>query len=73
VVILDKWEYKTIKFETKGFVGGILDARNFEDELNNLGEKGWEVVSCFPTAQSSGQSREIIAVLKRKIYSSESI
>lgn len=62
---MERWEYKTIKFETTGFLGGILDLQTFTDELNDLGRSGWELVSCFDTNQSQGASREVIAVLKR--------
>lgn len=62
---MERWEYKTIKFETKGFWGGILDLQAFNDELNDLGRNGGELVSCFDTNQSQGASREVIAVLKR--------
>jgi hypothetical protein len=63
---MDKWEYITHKFETKGALGGILDTENFTYELNRLGDQGWELVSCVTTAQSYGSSREVIAVLKRR-------
>jgi hypothetical protein len=64
--IMERWEYKSIKFETEGFLGGILDIKNFDSEINKLGEKGWELISCFTTNQSNGFSREAIAVFKRK-------
>lgn len=64
--ILEKWEYKTIKVEPKGMMGGILDIEGFDYELNKLGEQGWELVSCFSTNASNGYSREAIAVFKRR-------
>lgn len=64
---MERWEYRTFKMLTKGFMGGILDANSFEDELNRLGSEGWELISCFDTSQSQGSSREVIAVFKRKI------
>ncbi|MCA1072746.1 DUF4177 domain-containing protein [Clostridium bowmanii] len=63
--VLDKWEYTSIKTEAKGFMGGILDISHFDNELNSLGEQGWELVSCFSTTQDGGKCREIIAVFKR--------
>jgi hypothetical protein len=63
---MDKWEYTSIKLETKGILGGILEEESFDTELNRLGEQGWELVSCFPTAQGYGQSREVISVFKRR-------
>ena len=66
VDVLEKWEYTSIKVEAKGFMGGILDISHFDNELNNFGEQGWELVSCFSTAQDGGKSREIVAVFKRR-------
>jgi hypothetical protein len=66
VVILEKWEYKTIKVEPRGMMGGILEIEEFDYELNKLGEQGWELVSCFSTNASNGYSREAIAVFKRR-------
>lgn len=63
---MDMWQYKTMKVETKDFMGGILKIEDFDAELNALGERGWELVSCFTTNQGEGSSREAIAVFKRK-------
>jgi len=60
------WEYKTLEFDTKGFVGGILDVSYFNEMLNRYGSEGWELVSCFGTNQSYGSSRYVFAVLKRE-------
>lgn len=64
---MERWEYKSIIVETRGFAGGLLDQAEFESELNNMGSQGWELVSCFDTNQSHGASREVVAVFKRKI------
>ncbi len=63
---MEKWEYKTIKVELKGFLGGILKTEDFDYELNKLGEQGWELVSSFSTNAAEGYSRDAIAVFKRK-------
>ncbi len=47
-------------------MGGILDMDVFQNELNELGAEGWELVSCFDTNMNQGQSRYVIAVFKRK-------
>lgn len=60
------WEYKTMEFEAKGFIGGILDISIFNETLNNCGREGWELVSCFDTNQSNGATRKVIAVFKRQ-------
>lgn len=62
---METWEYKSIKVETKGIMGGILEIRNFDSELNKMGEQGWELVSCFPTSAGQGP-RGVIAVFRRK-------
>jgi hypothetical protein len=63
---MEIWQYKTIKVETTGFNGGILKIVDFDLELNAMGEKGWELVSCFTTNQGQGYSREAVSVFKRK-------
>lgn len=62
-----QWEYKTVKVETHGFRGGILDTDEFDGVLNCLGQEGWELVSTFDTNMNDGVSREAIAVFKRPL------
>jgi RimJ/RimL family protein N-acetyltransferase len=63
---MEKWEYTTMKVNLKGLNGGILEIENFDHELNQLGEFGWELVSCFSTNGGNGYGREAVAVFKRK-------
>lgn len=63
---MEKWEYTSIKVNAKGFKGGILELRDFDDELNRLGEEGWELVSCVASNEAYGTTREVISVFKRK-------
>jgi len=65
---MDQWEYKTLKYKTGGFLGGKVNEEEFEDLLNSYGIDGWELISCFDTSVHQGQSRDIIAVMKRKAY-----
>lgn len=60
-----QWEYKTLEFDSKGFVGGVLDITRFDESLNAAGRDGWELVSVFTTNQAYGSSRKVIAVFKR--------
>ena len=62
-----KWEYKTIKVDTKGFNGGKFDENTFERLLNELGQREWDLVNTFDTNQGYGASRHVIAILKRAI------
>lgn len=62
-----RWEYKTLKFGTTGFMGGKLNEEAFEGLLNDLGKKGWELVSCFDTNTGHGATRDVVAVFKRPV------
>lgn len=43
-----------------------MKVEDFNYELNELGEQGWELVSCFSTNAAQGYSREAVAVFKRR-------
>jgi len=64
---MDKWEYKTLSFETKGFFGGKLQTEEVDKQLNTYGIQGWEAVSCFDTNQDYGSSRYVFVLLKRRL------
>ncbi|MFP4978523.1 DUF4177 domain-containing protein [Paenibacillus sp. CN-4] len=64
---MERWEYRTAKYQTGGFLGGKIDQGEFEELLNSFGSEGWELVSCFDTSLGQGASRDIIAVFKRKL------
>ncbi|MBQ1447823.1 MAG: DUF4177 domain-containing protein [Erysipelotrichaceae bacterium] len=63
---MEQYEYKVITFDTKGFFGGNVDVDLVEEELNELGEEGWELVSCTNTNQSYGSSKSLVCIFKRK-------
>ncbi|MFZ5966487.1 MAG: DUF4177 domain-containing protein [Bacillota bacterium] len=56
-----KWEYKIINFKTKGATNLVL-SREDEDELNKLGDLGWELVTSAPTVNG----RTICCILKKQ-------
>lgn len=64
---MDKFEYKTLFTDAKGFFGGKVDKSDYQFELNELGSQGWELVSTVATAQSYGSTRWIISTFKRRI------
>jgi hypothetical protein len=64
---MEKFEYKTLFTDAKGFLGGKVDQREFQYDLNELGAQGWELVSTVAAAQSYGSTRWIISVFKRKL------
>lgn len=42
-----------------------VDPSFFESDLNNLGDNGWEIVSCIPIAVNAGMTRSVVVILKR--------
>jgi hypothetical protein len=65
---ITQWEYKTFKYSaSSGFLGGKVNETALNNSLNVLGEQGWELVNVFVTHFGYGSSRDIVAVLKRKI------
>ena len=74
--MMTTWEYKSIKFETKGaFIGGVIDIDELNKQANILGSQGWELVSTPVSSTFLGPSREIAAIFKRpkKIQHNQSI
>jgi hypothetical protein len=63
---MNKHEYSTIVFSTKGFFSdGKLDHQEFTARLNKYGAEGWELVNVFQLSQYDGGTTEIVAVFKR--------
>lgn len=65
---MNQWEYRTVKYQTGGFLGGKVNEVELDELLNSYGYEGWELVSCFDTSQSQGQSRDVIMIFKRQAY-----
>ena len=61
-----KWEYKLLKFNSTGWTGGKIDIIQIENELNLLGDDGWELVSTFDSNEAGGVSKHYVYNLKRK-------
>ncbi|WP_283609660.1 DUF4177 domain-containing protein [Faecalispora anaeroviscerum] len=64
---MDRFEYKTLFTDAKGFLGGKVDENEFQRKLNEFGAQGWELVSSVSANQSYGSTRWIISTFKRKI------
>ena len=63
---MEHFEYKVAVYDTKGFWGGTVEVHQIENQLNQLGNDGGEMVSCTSTNQSYGASKSIVCVFKRK-------
>ena len=72
-----QFEYMIYKPDIKGFVFKNWDKMgNIENELNDMGKDGWEIMCVFPIQtghrgifSDSGETSGFIAFLKREIIS----
>ncbi|MDF2656404.1 MAG: hypothetical protein K0R19_2878 [Bacillota bacterium] len=64
---MERYEYKTLFTDAKGVLGGKVDKMELHNDLNDLGSKGWELVSTVAAAQSYGSTRWLISIFKRKL------
>ncbi len=60
-----QFEYKAVKLETTGILGGIFNADQCEKYLNTLGTDGWELISGFDTNLEGGRTRDVVLIFKR--------
>ena len=67
---IEKWEYKIITPDVKGWMAAKLDSGESEELLDELGEDGWELINVLPLAEQSGwgsRTGQVLFILKRKI------
>jgi len=64
---MDKFEYRTMIYDPKGFAGGKVDGEALQDALNKFGSRGWELVSCVSSNSGYGHTRSLVCIFKRKI------
>lgn len=55
---MDKWEY-LVELETDGAITDMLNRGHLENNLNNAGEEGWELVSAIPA------HNDLLLIMKR--------
>ena len=63
---MDKFEYKVVTYDTHGFFGGSVEENQIENQLNQLGNDGWEMVGCTSSNQSYGATKSIVCIFKRR-------
>ncbi len=64
---MQKLEYTTLEVPTKGFWGYKIDHEALTAQLNELGWKGWEVVTLSNTNLHQGSSKGMLIILKREL------
>ena len=70
-----KYEYKLFKPRIKGWIFKDWDnMHQAEEQLNKLGNEGWEVVATFPIQtgsrgifSDSGETSGFVALMKRQV------
>jgi hypothetical protein len=64
-----KWSYHVFKFSPTGsiFRGGKIDDNWLAQELNALGDEGWELAGVFTSAIGQGATNEVAVVMKRPV------
>ncbi len=67
---MTKWKYKILEFNpTRSLMVTKVDKKAIENELNDLGKQGWEVVGNFTTTDSHGSTKKIVYTLKKELES----
>ena len=61
----EKWEYKTVVFRKRKFLTSQLDWREFNEQLNQYGDKGWELVSSVANG-SPFITGSVVVILKKR-------
>lgn len=63
---MKKYEYKTITTDAKGLFGGKVDIAGFDEQLNELGEQGWDLIASIASNESYGSTRYVLSTFKRE-------
>ncbi|MDL2292526.1 DUF4177 domain-containing protein [Acholeplasma sp. OttesenSCG-928-E16] len=60
------WEYLSVVIKSKtSFWGGKFNNQEVNDELNDYGKKGWELVNVVAINKGSGSTEGLLAFFKR--------
>jgi hypothetical protein len=65
---MEKFEYKVVTYDPHGFFGGNVKDYQIENQLNQLGNDGWELVGCTSSNQSYGATKSIVCIFKRRKF-----
>ena len=64
---MKKFEYKIVTNKEKGIFLAKLDVRELEEDINALGELGWELTAAFAMDIDNNGKKEAVMVFKREI------
>jgi hypothetical protein len=60
-----RWEYKSIEFNTSGWLSLNYDPSTVDAKLNQLGKDGWELVSTTGLNEHYGRTIRLVVFLRR--------
>ncbi len=60
-----KINYKILRTHDSGWFSTQIDFSKLENELNRLGQHGWDVVTALDINYSNGGTKEVALLLKR--------
>ncbi len=64
---MKKFEYKTVRYDAKGFFGGKVDPQEFDASLNSYGAEGWELVGITASNEAYGSTKSVLSIFKREV------
>lgn len=64
---MEKYEYKMFEYNTQfSWASVSVNTDELQNQLNILGNEGWELVSSTPITVNNGRTKSIVCTLKRK-------
>ena len=68
---VSRWEYKTVRFKTAGFVGVKFDSDAFDATLNRFDSEGWELLSaldinCRLKPSDAAEQKQSLCLVSRR-------
>jgi len=66
--MITKWEYYIYKYNQPSgmvFRGAGDVPEDVQNQLNALGQEGWEVTTAYPVAMAQGSTNQVVIILKR--------
>ena len=65
---MNKWEYKTIKIDSKSsWMGGKFDYSKIDGYLKTFGDDGWELVNVMPINKGAGSTEGLVLFFKKLV------
>lgn len=63
-----KWEYTTVEIGTTSFWEGVVfKIEEIDEQTNQMGAEGWELVSTVSLNEGPGYSKSVLLFFKRPL------